>query len=256
MDWLTDRSIDCFVDWGSQGTHRLHYAELFRQRLLLALNLLVWQPFLPVLAGWTVPCAVVWTRVVSWRCESLLVRVFSIYRLATLYFVLAGKTTLKTVITYFLTITLRNRYNIIIYMGQILCQNHEAATYNQIVIDKPLTNWEIGDLWGWDPTNYNHGQKSWRTFAFLGRFPIYTGPTPPLTPQTMLDACIHKFFRFSTLYRVEGGRTEREFRKGCIVLWGNPEWQKNMNIALLSQGLLCTIVVSVRTNIMHICCWN
>ena len=24
---------------------------------------------------------------------------------------------------------------------------------------------------------YNHGQKSWDTFAFLGRFPIHTGPT-------------------------------------------------------------------------------
>ena len=24
-------------------------------------------------------------------------------------------------------------------------------------------------------------------FAFLGHFPIHTGPTPPLAPQTMLD---------------------------------------------------------------------
>ena len=36
--------------------------------------------------------------------------------------------------------------------------------------------------------------KVWDTFAFLGRFPIYTGPTPPLTPQTMLDECIQNFF--------------------------------------------------------------
>ena len=34
---------------------------------------------------------------------------------------------------------------------------------------------------------YNHGQKSWDTFASLGCFPIHTGPAPPLTPQTMLD---------------------------------------------------------------------
>ena len=33
------------------------------------------------------------------------------------------------------------------------------------------------------------------------------------TPQTMLDACIQKFFRVSTLYRVEGERTARKFRK-------------------------------------------
>ena len=40
---------------------------------------------------------------------------------------------------------------------------------------------------------YNHGQKAWDTFAFLGCFPVHTGPTPPLTPQTMLDACIQNF---------------------------------------------------------------
>ena len=54
---------------------------------------------------------------------------------------------------------------------------------------------------------YNHGQKSWDTFAFLGRIPMHTGPTPALTPQTMLDACIQNFFRVSTLYRIGGGGT-------------------------------------------------
>ena len=46
------------------------------------------------------------------------------------------------------------------------------------------------------PTSFsdNHGQKSWDTFAFLGRFQIHTSPTPPLTPQTMLDACLQNFF--------------------------------------------------------------
>ena len=51
----------------------------------------------------------------------------------------------------------------------------------------------------------------------------------------------------STLYGVkgeEGGRRRnaRKFRKGSTVSWGNPEWQKNMNIASLSQGLLSMIV--------------
>ena len=55
--------------------------------------------------------------------------------------------------------------------------------------------------------------KSLETLAFLGRFPIHTGPTPPLTPQTMLDVCIQNFFRVSTLYRVGGGRTARKFQK-------------------------------------------
>jgi len=71
--------------------------------------------------------------------------------------------------------------------------------------------------------SYNHGQKSWDTFAFLGRFPIHTGPTPPLTPQIMLDACIQSFLRVLTLYSVGGGRTPRNIRKGCTVLRGNRE---------------------------------
>ena len=70
---------------------------------------------------------------------------------------------------------------------------------------------------------YNHGQKSWDTFVFLWHFPIHTGPTPPLTPQTMLDTCIHNFFRVSTLYRVGRRRTARRFRKRCTVLRGNRE---------------------------------
>ena len=59
---------------------------------------------------------------------------------------------------------------------------------------------------------------SWDTFASLGRFPIQTGPTPPLTPQTKLDVCIQNFFRILTLHRVAGGRTARKLQKGCTVL--------------------------------------
>ena len=70
---------------------------------------------------------------------------------------------------------------------------------------------------------YNHGQTSWDTFAFLGHFPTHTGPTSPLTPQTMLVACIQIFFRVSTLYRLGEGRTARKFRKGCTILRGNRE---------------------------------
>ena len=66
-------------------------------------------------------------------------------------------------------------------------------------------------------------RKSWDTFAFLGRFPIHTVPTPPLIPQTMFDACIQNFVPVSTLYRVGGGRTARKFRKGCTLVRGNWE---------------------------------
>ena len=55
---------------------------------------------------------------------------------------------------------------------------------------------------------YNHGQRPWDTLAFLGCSPIHTGPTPPLTPQTKMDACIQNFFRVSTLYRMGDGRRE------------------------------------------------
>ena len=70
---------------------------------------------------------------------------------------------------------------------------------------------------------YNHGGKSWDTLAFLGRFPVQTGPTPPLTPQTMLDACIQIFFQVQLCIGWGGGRTARKFRKGCTGLRGNRE---------------------------------
>ena len=63
---------------------------------------------------------------------------------------------------------------------------------------------------------YNHGQKSWDTFALLGRFPIHTGPTPPLTPQTILDACIQNFFRVSTIYSVGKGELQENFEKDAL----------------------------------------
>ena len=63
---------------------------------------------------------------------------------------------------------------------------------------------------------YNHGQKSWDTFAFLWRFPIHTGPTPLLTPQTMLDACIQNFFRVSTFYSVGEGELQDSFEKDAL----------------------------------------
>ena len=51
-------------------------------------------------------------------------------------------------------------------------------------------------------------------FRVSGRFPIHTGPTAPLTPQTMLDACIQNFFRVSTLSRVGG--LQENFEKDAL----------------------------------------
>ena len=50
-------------------------------------------------------------------------------------------------------------------------------------------------------------------FGFSGRFSIHTGPTPPLTTQTMLDGSIQNFFRVLTLYRVGRENCEKIFRK-------------------------------------------
>ena len=89
----------------------------------------------------------------------------------------------------------------------------------------------------------NHGQKSWDTFAFLGRFSIHTSLIPPLTPQTTLDACIKNYFRVSTLYRVGGeGELQENFEKDAVFYEGKRKLQKIMNNALRSQRLLSMIV--------------
>ena len=94
---------------------------------------------------------------------------------------------------------------------KIFCASHKNVSLVFSLADCDLKN-QFSTLENWI---YNHEQKSWDTFAFLGRFPIHTGPTPPLAPQTMLDACIQNLFRVSTLCRVGGGRTARSFRRGC-----------------------------------------
>ena len=71
--------------------------------------------------------------------------------------------------------------------------------------------------------NLQSWTKLFGHFCVSGAFPIHTGPTPSLTPQTMLHTCIQNFFRVSNLYRVWGGRTARKFRTGCTALRGNRE---------------------------------
>ena len=66
---------------------------------------------------------------------------------------------------------------------------------------------------------HNHGQKSRDTFAFLGRFPIHTGPTPPpLTPHpTNKVGCVHSLFFF---YRVGGEELQENFEKDALFYEG------------------------------------
>ena len=54
----------------------------------------------------------------------------------------------------------------------------------------------------------------------LATISIHTDQTPPLTPQTMFDACIQNFFQVSTLYRVEGGKLQEYFEKDALFYEG------------------------------------
>ena len=70
--------------------------------------------------------------------------------------------------------------------------------------------------------SYNHGQKSWDTFAFLGVFQFtQVQPLPSHHKQCWMYVS-RIFFRVSTLYRVGGGTTARKFPKRCTAtpLWG------------------------------------
>ena len=70
--------------------------------------------------------------------------------------------------------------------------------------------------------NYNHGQKSWNTFAFLGRFPIHSSPTLPSPQKQCWTRVSRNFFRVSTGWR--DGKQQENFEKDwCTVLRGNRE---------------------------------
>ena len=58
--------------------------------------------------------------------------------------------------------------------------------------------------------------KSLGTLGFLGRFPIHTEPTPPLTPQTMLDACIQNFSEFQLCIGWGEGERQENFEKDAL----------------------------------------
>ena len=66
---------------------------------------------------------------------------------------------------------------------------------------------------------YNRGQKSWNTFAFMGRFTqVQPLPSPHKQCWTRVSRI---FFRVSTLYKV--GEGELQENLGCTVLRGNRE---------------------------------
>ena len=58
-------------------------------------------------------------------------------------------------------------------------------------------------------------------FHYLTNKTHRSNPSPH--PTNNVGRVYPEFFRVSTLYRVGGGRTARNFRKGCTVLRGNRE---------------------------------
>ena len=66
--------------------------------------------------------------------------------------------------------------------------------------------------------SYNHAwTKVFGHLCVSGAFPIHIGPTPPLTPQTMLDACIQTFFsEFQLCIGWGEGELQENFEKGAL----------------------------------------
>ena len=93
--------------------------------------------------------------------------------------------------------------------------------------------------------------KVWDTSVFLGRFPIHTGPTPPLTPQTMLDVCIQNFLRVSTLYRV-GEENSKKIPKRCTVLRGNQEMREKYEYCSTVPRTWIVVIFSVKVSIFFL----
>ena len=85
--------------------------------------------------------------------------------------------------------------------------------------------------------NYNYGQKSWDTFAFLGHFPIHTGPTPLPSPHKQCWMHVSKFFSDFQLCIGWGGENCKKISKRMHCFKREPTNDKNMNTAVLSQGL-------------------
>ena len=65
--------------------------------------------------------------------------------------------------------------------------------------------------------NYNHGQKSWDTFAFLGHFPIHKGPTPLPSPHKQCWTHVSKIFSdFQLCIGWEEGELQENFEKDAL----------------------------------------
>ena len=77
---------------------------------------------------------------------------------------------------------------------------------------------------------FNHGQKSWDTFAFLWHFPIHTCSTPHLNPHLG-----YMCSQFQICIEWGEGELQENFENDALFYKGTHKLQKIMNTALLSQ---------------------
>ena len=90
--------------------------------------------------------------------------------------------------------------------------------------------------------SYNHGQKSWDTFAFPGCFSIHTGQTPPSPHKQCWTHVSRIFSEFQLCIGWGEGELQENFENDALFLEGTEKWRKNLHIAVLSQGFLSRIV--------------
>ena len=86
--------------------------------------------------------------------------------------------------------------------------------------------------------SYNHGQKSWDTFAFWGVFQYTQAqPLPSLHKSwTRVSGTDLEFFsQFQLCIGWGEGEMEEYFEKDALFYEGTQNREKNMNTALLSQ---------------------
>ena len=86
-------------------------------------------------------------------------------------------------------------------------------------------------------------------FCISDAFPSSHRPNPsPLPHKQSLTRVSRIFSEFQFSIGWGEGELQENFEKGALFYEGTQKWQKSMNTALLSQGLLSTIVVKTIIN--------
>ena len=86
-------------------------------------------------------------------------------------------------------------------------------------------------------TYYNHGQKSWDTFAFLGCFPIHTSPIPLPSPHKQCGTRVSRIFsEFQLCIGWGKGELQENFGKDAML---KREPRNNRKIWILCPNDFC-----------------